>query len=447
MRKEIGSVLRFSKGLAFAAFMGLAVMSCNQLDNNKESETSSIPVDSVAKPAPRIEWGMNIDSLKIQNGIVEKNQFLSELLQEYGVDYGVIDRMAKKSRDVFDVRKIRAGKPYAIISSVEDTLSKPLYFVYEPNKIDYVIYGLTDSLDIVCGEKPVQTRIMKSSGQIESSLWNAMVDNNTDPAMANELSEVFAWTIDFFGIQSGDFYKVIYEQKFVKDEPVGLGKIIAANFNHYGDNNFAFWFESDSTDGSYYDDKAGSLRRSFLKAPLKYKRISSRFSNSRLHPKLKIRRPHHGVDYAAPTGTPVHAVGDGTVIKAKYSGGGGNMVKIKHNGTYSTAYLHLSKYGKGIRSGKRVKQGDVIGYVGSTGLSTGPHLDFRFYRNGVALNPLKVKSPPAKPVAEASVPKYNLLKDSLKNELSLIHFAKPATDKINDTLVLSEEEPNHPVED
>lgn len=434
---------KLTRNVALAALFSMTLSSCDQAKNENKEETKAVVEQVVVEPT--VEWGIIVDDLNIQKGTIKKNQFLSDLLQEYGVDYGTIDRLARKSKDYFDVRKIRAGKPFAVISTA-DTLSKPLYFVYEPNKIDYVVYELSDSLNIIQGEKPVVTRIQTSCGKINSSLWNAMVNNNTDPAMANELSEVFAWTIDFFGIQSGDFYKVIYEQQYVNDEPVGIGKVLAANFNHYGQNNYAFWFEQDSLSGSYYDDKAGSLRRSFLKAPLKYRRISSHFSNSRLHPILKIRRPHHGVDYAAPTGTPVHAVGDGTVIKAQYSGGAGKMVKIKHNGTYSTAYLHLSKYGKGIHSGARVKQGDIIGYVGSTGASTGPHLDFRFYKNGVALNPLKVKSPPAKPVSEEHMPEYSQLRDSLKVVLQDIQFASIKEEPTKDTNVLSENEPDHSVE-
>ncbi len=229
-----------------------------------------------------------------------------------------------------------------------------------------------------------------------------MVDNDADPNLSNDLSETYAWTIDFFGLQKGDTYKVIYEKQFVDSTYVGLKKVVASVFYHGGDSLFAFYFEQDGK-GDYFDDKGNSLQRTFLKAPLRFTRISSKFSNSRLHPVLKIRRPHHGVDYAAPSGTPVYTVGDGTVIKKGYQKrGGGNYIKIKHNGTYSTTYMHLKGYAKGVKVGDHVKQGDLLGYVGATGLATGPHLDFRFYRNGKPVNPLKVESPPSLPIDTAN---------------------------------------------
>jgi murein DD-endopeptidase MepM/ murein hydrolase activator NlpD len=237
-----------------------------------------------------------------------------------------------------------------------------------------------------------------------------MVDNHNDPNLANDLSEIYAWTIDFFGIQKGDSYKVIYESQFVDGKRIGIGKILAATFKHYGTDYNAFYFVQDFK-GDYFDEKANSLRRAFLKAPLKFKRISSGFSYSRMHPVLKYRRPHLGVDYAADVGTPVLTIGDGTVISADWSGGGGRTVKIKHNGTYSTTYMHLSKFGEGIRGGARVRQGQVIGFVGSTGLSTGPHLDFRVYKNGQPIDPLKMESPPAEPVKTQNLQNYILEKD------------------------------------
>jgi len=248
------------------------------------------------------------------------------------------------------------------------------------------------------------------------SLWNSMVEQQADPNLANELSEIYAWTIDFFGLRKGDTYKAIYEQYFVEDKYIGLGKIIAANFYHLGEDHYAFYFEQNNA-GDYFDEEGNSLQRTFLKAPLRFTRISSGFSHSRMHPVLKIRRPHHGVDYAAATGTPVYTVGDGVVSKKGYQKrGGGNYVKIKHNGTYSTTYMHLSGYAKGINVGKKVKQGDLIGYVGSSGLATGPHLDFRFYRNGKAVNPLKVESPPSKPID----PDYQIRFDSVANHYTVI---------------------------
>ena len=352
----------------------------------------------------KTEYGIVVDSLLIFKDKIKRNQFLADILLSYNVDYQTIDKLARQSKEIFDVRKIRAGNKYSVLCS-NDSLKKVQYFVYENSSTSYIVFDMRDSVHIHKGEKEIDVKEKTTSGTITSSLWNAMVENNTDPNLANELSEIYAWTIDFFGIQKGDYYKVIYDELYVDDEFIGIGKVYASLFNHTGHDFYAFYFVQDST-GDYFDDEAGSMRRTFLKAPLRYKRISSRFSYSRLHPILKIRRPHLGVDYAAAYGTPVHTIGDGQIIFARRKGANGNMIKIKHNGTFTTAYLHLSKFAKGIRKGVYVKQGDVIGYVGSTGSSTGPHLDFRFYRNGKAIDPLKVKSPPAEPVDSAYLSEY-----------------------------------------
>ena len=373
-----------------------------------------------------IEYGIIVDSLEVIRDNVKRNEFLADILLRYDVDYNLIDQIARSPGEVFNVKKIRAGYPYIVIRSL-DSLQSTYYFIYEQSATEYVVLDLRDTLNIYKGEKELERRLTFSSGTISSSLWNTMVDNGIDPNLANEMSEIYAWTIDFFGIQKGDNFRVIFEEFYVEDEYIGLGKVLAANFNHIGHDYYACFFEQDSC-GDYYDDEGGSMRRTFLKAPLRYRRISSGFSYSRMHPVLKYRRPHLGVDYAAPTGTPVLAVGDGVVTFAAYTKQGGNTVKIKHNGTYSTAYCHFSGYSKGIKQGVHVKQGQVIGYVGSTGLSTGPHLDFRFYRNGKALDPLKVKSPPAKPVDSAYFDIYRIYCDSLVAELDSIPVLPQITD-------------------
>jgi murein DD-endopeptidase MepM/ murein hydrolase activator NlpD len=215
--------------------------------------------------------------------------------------------------------------------------------------------------------------------------------------VALELSEMYAWTVDFFGLQTGDNFTVVYDEMYVDTVSVGIGKIYAASFNHVGKELLAIPFVQDNVE-AFFDADGNSLRRAFLKAPLRYSRISSRFSGSRLHPILKIRRPHYGVDYAAPVGTPVYAIGDGRIIMAGYQKGAGRIVKVRHNGVYTSTYMHLSGFGKGVSNGKYVAQGELIGYVGSSGLSTGPHLDFRVSRNGSPIDPLKMESPPVDPV-------------------------------------------------
>lgn len=360
-------------------------------------------------PNPRVLYGITVDSLTVVKDKIKRNEFLADILLKYNVDYSIIDKLARDTKAVFDVRKFRYNNYYSIILT-KDSLPEAKYFVYEISSVDYVVYSLQDTVVATRGSKPVVVEVDTATGIINSSLWNAMIDNNTNPNLANELSEIYAWTIDFFGIQKGDNYKVIYENQFVDGEPIGIGKVLGANFNHYGNDNFAIYFVQDST-GDYFDENANSLRRTFLKAPLRYKRISSGFSYSRMHPVLKYRRPHLGVDYAADRGTPVVAIGDGVVEFVKWdNGGGGRAVKIKHNGTYTTVYMHLSKYGEGIKAGAKVKQGQVIGYVGSSGLATGPHLDFRFYRNGKAVDPTKVESPSAEPVDSTNMERFEVEK-------------------------------------
>jgi len=393
------------KNIILFISLTLAIVSCNFSPSDGDAVLDSEEIVYV----PKTEYGIIVDSLFVIKEKVKKNEFLSDILLKYGVSYSTIDHLARFTRDTFDVRKIRVGNNYTVICD-NDSSKKAQYFAYEINPYRYVLYNFKDSLEVTKGVKEITIELDTISGEITSSLWNSIADAGGDPNMANKLSEIYAWTIDFFGLQKGDSYKVYYEKQFVDGQYIELGKIIAADFYHGGDDNYAFYFEQNNQ-GDYFDEKGNSLQRTFLKAPLRYSRISSGFSNSRLHPVLKIRRPHHGVDYAAPSGTPVHTVGDGIVVKKGYQKrGGGNYIKIKHNGTYSTTYMHLKGYAKGMSVGKKVKQGDLIGYVGKTGLATGPHLDFRFYRNGKAINPLKVESPPSKPVDSAYIAEFDSVK-------------------------------------
>jgi murein DD-endopeptidase MepM/ murein hydrolase activator NlpD len=353
------------------------------------------------------EYGLAIDSFHIILGKVRRNQTLGSILYSYGVSHDTIHRLSEASEGIFDLRKIRMGNPYKVFCS-RDTNHRVLHFVYEHTPVDYVMFSLEDSILVSSQEKEVVQKTREVAGMISASLWETMLDNEIDPMLAFELSEIYAWSIDFFGLQEGDGFKVYYDEQFVDTNYIGLGKVHGAVFYHAGEEFYAVPFEQDSVE-SYFDQEGNSLRKAFLKAPLRFSRISSRYSHSRLHPILKIRRPHLGVDYAAPVGTPVLAVGDGKVVKMGYTKGNGRWLKIQHNSVYATAYLHLSRYGKGIEGGTYVKQGDVIGYVGNTGLSTGPHLDFRFYKNGYPVDPLKVEAPPVEPVHEENLVAYDSL--------------------------------------
>ena len=378
------------------------------------------PVPVVAIKEPVKKYGFPIDSFIVQNGKVGSGQHLSSILSSYGVGLGTVDTLARKSVGVFDLRKIREGNSYTVFHS-RDSLKKPLFFVYEISPVHYAVFQLTDSLRVYAGQKEVKYVIKKSQGVIESSLWNTMKANNIDPMLALNLENVYAWTIDFFSLQKGDRFRLIYDEIYVDSVSIGINNIYAAQFDYYGKEIYAFRFEKNDSTG-YYNEKGENLQKEFLKAPLKFYRISSGYSSGRMHPILRIVRPHHGVDYAAPKGTPVMSIGEGTVISKGWAGGGGNTVKIRHNSAYTTQYMHLAGYADGISVGSRVRQGQVIGYVGSTGLSTGPHLDFRVYRDGSAVNPLTIESPPALPVDPKYMPEYSAMKDSLLKELQTIEW-------------------------
>lgn len=348
-----------------------------------------------------------IDSLDIVEGKVQKNDILSKILQKEGVSYNVVHEIAMNKRDVFDTRKIKVGSNYAFLMS-QDSVPEAKYWIYEIDRTSYAIFGLTDSLPAWRYNKEVTERLAHVSVEIQSSLWNALSEAGCDPSLTLELSDIYAWTIDFFGIQAGDSCKAVFKEYIIDGDsvPYRTGDIIAAYLKNSGEGYYAFSFEQDGrTD--YYDQKGQSLRKAFLKAPLNYRRISSKFSNGRMHPVYHVVRPHHGVDYAAPAGTPVQAIGDGTVIaKGWDKKGGGNYLKIKHNSTYTTTYMHLKGFAKGVNQGGKVKQGQTIGYVGSTGASTGPHLDFRLQKNGSYIDPLKFKSPSSDPVKEGNMERY-----------------------------------------
>lgn len=351
-------------------------------------------------------FGIPADSFNLVSGRIKRNGLLSQILSAYGITNQEIDLLLRNSSDVFDVRKIRAGKNYFLLCN-NDSIGKARYLIYEHDPTISYIFSFNDSLNITPFRKEIKKVIKYSAGTIQTSLWEAMVEDSLNPMLAVGLSEIYAWTVDFFGLQKGDRFKVIYDELYIDDSSQGIGRIYGAEFTWAGKTTTAIPFIQNGTE-SYYDASGNSLRKAFLKAPLQFSRISSRFSSSRLHPILRIRRPHFGVDYAAPIGTPVHAVGDGRVTAATTESGSGRIVRIVHNSVYSTAYMHLSRFGPGIVPGAFVKQGDIIGFVGSSGLSTGPHLDFRFYKNGSPVDPLKVEAPPVEPVLEENIARFEI---------------------------------------
>lgn len=381
-------------GILLVSVLVSACGSANKTEQNDEQTIREI----------RYEYGIPVDSFRIINGTVQSGETLGGILNRLGAERATINQLSGINKELFDVRQIRQGRPYMAFYAADTLLE---YFIYELNRTQYVVFHLTDSLHVEKQQKQIVTEQKNATVTIESSLWNAFATQGINPQLALELSEVYQWTVDFFGLQRGDKFDVVYEEQFVDSMSIGINQIFAARFQHGGSILNAYRFDYDDERSGYFDENGKSLRKAFLKAPLNYKRISSTFTYTRKHPIYKTVRPHTGVDYAAPMGTPVVALGDGTVIEKGYKGGGGNTVKIRHNSTYTTAYLHLSKYGKDVEIGRYVKQGQVIGYVGSTGASTGPHLDFRVWKNGTPINPLTMESPSVEPIPDALRQKFD----------------------------------------
>lgn len=374
--------------------------------------------EQVAEVQHTIVYGIIADDYNLEKGEVNNGQTLGNILNRYGISARTIDQLDRTAREVFPLRQIRAGRPYTAFLTKDSIASKLDYLVYEKSVTDYVVFGfVNDSVSITTGQKPIELRRTKRSAEIESSLWGAIMQENLPYSLAAELEDVYQWTVDFFGVQKGDKFTVIYDEKFVDTLSVGVGRIWGAKFTHGGREIYAIPFKQGDKI-QYWEYDGGSLRKQMLKAPLKFTRISSKFSHSRFHPVLKRYRPHHGVDYAAPKGTPVRAVADGVVVFRGWGGGGGNTLKIKHANNMMTGYLHLSRFAKGIVKGKRVSQGEVIGYVGSTGTSTGPHLDYRVWKGGKPINPLKIPQEPAVPISKENLEAFEFVRDRIAAELN-----------------------------
>ncbi len=383
-----------------------------------QSDSASDTAAEAEEPR-NLLYGIDAENYRTESAEIRSGETLGKILGNYGVSAAMIDRLDKVSAEIFPLRNIRAGHRYMAFIH-EDSLYEPHldYLAYERSATDYVVFGFeNDSITVTEGAKELTLRRQKKSATINSSLWGAIMDQNLPYALAAELEDIYQWTVDFFGIQKGDNFTVIYDEKFIEDSiPAGIGRIWGAKFTHAGKEYYAIPFRQNEKI-QYWEYDGASLRKQMLKAPLKYTRISSRFTYARKHPIYKVYRPHTGVDYAAPKGTPVHATADGTVIFKGWGGGGGNTLKIKHAGNLMTGYLHLSGYAKGIRQGSHVSQGQLIGYVGSTGASTGPHLDYRIWKNGKPIDPLKIPQEPAEPIAKANRAEFEFVRDRIVAEL------------------------------
>jgi len=404
--------------------MAVAVVAaCGRGQKNVQEGCADAQCEEVLHPL-----GFCTDSLDCVEGEVKKGQFFSTLMMDLGLDAGQTYDLTVASSDVFDVKKLRVGNTYRAYYSDRNRAEKLQFLVYDQDRTSNIVFSCQPPYDAWIYEKPITVEQRYADVTINSSLWVDMRNAGVSPELILSLSDIYAWTVDFFGLQKGDRFRVLYEEKLCDGEVVAVDTVRYAVFSHGGQELPSIMFDQKDGGNIYWNEKGESMRKAFLKAPLKFSRISSGFSYARRHPVTRKVQPHTGVDYAAPKGTPVMTIGDGVITSMKYEGAGGNTIRIRHNSVYSTAYLHLSGYAKGLKTGQRVRQGQVIGYVGSTGRSTGPHLDFRVWKNGSPINPLKMESPPAEPLKDANRKAFEVMSDKYKARIDTIQARSVAVE-------------------
>lgn len=385
----------------------------SSVDATAATTLSNLPVT-----IPNIKWGFAVDTLEVEGKTIKNNQFFGEVLQENKVPYPTIENILANTSEFFNVNNWRVGKDYFLLKKEGDTTATHL--VYEPNVYEYYLFDLKNGTGKKV-EHPIKTEQKTATGVITSSLWKTMTDAGLSFELAGKMENALQWSVDFHHAQKGDQFKVFYEEQSIDDKPVGVGNLYAATYKTGGTEFQAVYFDSPSQPG-FYDIEGRPMNKGFLKSPVKYSRISSSFNRNRFHPVLKRRRPHLGTDYAAPYGTPILSVGDGVVVEATRRGGNGNFVKVRHDKTYQTQYLHMQKFAKGISPGVHVKQGQTIGYVGSTGLATGPHVCFRFWKNGKQVNHRKLEFPPPKPLPEIEMPAFLKVREAFVAKLAAMEY-------------------------
>jgi len=411
--------------LTLALLTILFIVGCRrQQDSFTDSSAPKLAAIAASKPSV-IQYGIAVDSFEVQQSAVASNWTLTHLLAPY-LDQATINEAAILAKDSADLKYIAAGHPYSVFCSKKDS-NEIAYCVYEKNASEYVVFDFTDKLKVIKGEKPVTTARKEISGIIEknSNLSSTIQTHIGNLGVSGELTEdiasIYAWSIDFFKLYPGDKFKIIYEEHSIEGKPIGIGEIPVVYFQHRDSSYYAFKYEQDSAI-SYFDEKGKGLQKAFLKAPLKFSRVSSGYTLRRFHPVQKRWKAHLGTDYAAPTGTPILATADGTIMDAKYKRNNGNYVKIHHSKTYQTGYLHMNKIGKGIKAGVAVRQGQVIGYVGSTGLATGPHVCYRFWKNGKQVDARAQKFQSTKPIKKENMKNYLESIEPIKTEVDQIEF-------------------------
>lgn len=438
------------KGICKVLIIGLLVVASSSCGRKGETPAGATEFSTGVSELSSGNMGQGgaalpqLDSLDCRSGKVRSGQFFSTLLTFLGLSASEAYDLSQACDSVFDVRTLRVGNTYSayydrpsdvIPNGHEGRVGESVlrYLVYDRDRSSQIVFQCQPPYETWVYEKPVTVERRYADVTISNSLWVDMVDAGVSPNLILSLSDIYAWTVDFFGLQKGDRFRVLYDEKMCDGEVLSVDTVRYAVFTHNGSDLPSVMYDQKDGGNIYWNEKGESMRKAFLKAPLKFSRISSGFSYARRHPVTKKVRPHTGVDYAAPVGTPVMSIGDGVVTSVKHEGAGGKTVRIRHNSVYSTAYLHLSKYGKGIAPGKRVRQGEVIGYVGSTGRSTGPHLDFRVWKNGSPINPLKMDSPPAEPLKEAHKAEFERMHEKYKAQIDTIQ-ARSVAQKLFDLL-------------
>jgi murein DD-endopeptidase MepM/ murein hydrolase activator NlpD len=414
------------RGLVATVIIVVSFYSCKE-DNTAEIEYEK-ELAEIVEEEKIIEFGFDLNNYEFKRDTIKKGDTFGVILERNNVGYPKIYQIAEKAKDTFDIRKLQVGKPYTLLydkANKEDSIQKPTTFIYQKNLEDYVVIDFKDSIQAYSSRKPITYIEKTATGVIESSISKTLEEKGLSQRLAYKMADdIYAWTIDFRRLQKGDRFKVIYTDKYIDDTIyAGVHNVKAAYFEHNGDSLYAFEFETDSVKGiiDYFNEDAKNLRRAFLKAPVKFSRISSRYNLKRRIAVYGYKvRPHKGTDFAAPIGTPIMATANGTVTESRRRGGNGKYVKIRHNDTYSTQYLHMSK--QAVKKGQFVKQGDIIGYVGMTGNTGGPHVCYRFWKNGKQVDPFKQKLPEAKPISDSLKVKYLEYIAPIKQRLDNIHF-------------------------
>lgn len=367
-----------------------------------------------------MRWGFALDEFQLSENELRSGDILGELLMKQGLTYPQVNKLVEQCKGKFNISSLRIGKNLNFLK--KGISPAPQFMVYEPSPYEYTVFNLQEPYNVETVKRAVKTEIVAASGVLETNFWQALTDNGLNDELADGMIDLLASSVDFYHQKQGDRFKVVFEQHYVEGQPVGTGKIIAAVYERDGKESYAINFEKEGQKTNYYDFDGRPARKAFLKSPVKFSRISSRYNLHRLHPILGYVKAHKGTDYAAPTGTPIMSVAEGTVVEAGRKGGNGIYVKIRHDGTYSTQYLHMSSYAKGLRPGTRVAQGQTIGYVGSTGLATGPHCCFRFWKNGQEVDPLRLNLPQPEPITGPLLEEYKVVRDDLLKLLNSVQY-------------------------